>query len=69
MTDNSASKTLSRLSLLLGLSCGLIVANIYYSRPLISPISAYLNISTSTGSLIVTLNQLGYSLGLLFLVP
>ena len=69
MTDNNASKSLSHLSLLLGLSCGLIVANIYYSQPLISPISAYLNISTSTGSLIVTLNQLGYGLGLLFLVP
>ena len=69
ITDNKASKLLSRLSLLLGLSCGLIVANIYYSQPLISPISAYLNISTSTGSLIVTLNQLGYGLGLLFLVP
>ena len=69
MTDNNASKSLSHLSLLLGLSCGLIVANIYYSQPLISPISTYLNMSTSTGSLIVTLNQLGYGLGLLFLVP
>lgn len=69
VNENQNNKSLSHLSILLGLSCGFIVANIYYSQPLITPISEEMNIGTSTGSLLVTLNQLGYGLGLLLLVP
>jgi predicted MFS family arabinose efflux permease len=57
------------LVLLLATSCGLIVANLYYTQPLVGPISKSLGISAGTSGLIVTVTQLGYVLGLIFLVP
>lgn len=59
----------ARLSLLMAISCGLIVANIYYAQPLISPISASLGLSSGAAGLIVTMSQIGYGLGLLLIVP
>ena len=57
------------LILLFAISCGLIVANLYYAQPLVGPISADTGIKASTAGFIVTLTQLGYAAGLLFLVP
>jgi len=57
------------LILLLATACGLLVANIYLSQPIIGPISASLGLSPAASGLIVTLVQLGYGLGLLLLVP
>ena len=50
-------------------SCGIIVANIYYSQPLVGVIAPALRLSTHIASLMVTLTQLGYAAGLLALVP
>lgn len=55
--------------LLMACACGLIVANLYYAQPLVGPISATTGISPSASGLIVTMTQIGYVLGLLFLVP
>lgn len=55
--------------LILAAACGLIVANLYYAQPLIGPISADLGLSSGASGLIVTLTQIGYGIGLLFLVP
>jgi predicted MFS family arabinose efflux permease len=57
------------LTLLLAAACGLIVANIYYAQPLAGPITAALGMDASAAGLIVTLTQIGYGLGLLFVVP
>jgi len=57
------------LTLLLAAACGIIVANIYYSQPLAGPIGQALGLSTSATGLIVTLTQIGYGVGLLFVVP
>jgi predicted MFS family arabinose efflux permease len=57
------------LALLLATACGLIVANLYYAQPLIGPISAALGLAPGAAGLIVTLAQVGYGLGLLFIVP
>ncbi|AJI45973.1 MFS transporter [Francisella tularensis subsp. novicida] len=57
------------LILLLATACGVIVANIYYSQTIIAPISNDVNMSLKTSGLIVTLTQLGYGIGLLFIVP
>jgi predicted MFS family arabinose efflux permease len=57
------------LTLLLAMSCGLIVANLYYAQPLIGPISADLGLSAQSAGLIVTVTQLGYGAGLLLIVP
>ena len=55
--------------LLLAAACGLIVANIYYAQPLVGPIAAALDLAPGAAGLIVTLAQIGYGLGLLFIVP
>jgi predicted MFS family arabinose efflux permease len=57
------------LTLLLAAACGLIVANIYYAQPLAGPITAALGMDAGAAGLIVTLTQIGYGLGLLFIVP
>jgi predicted MFS family arabinose efflux permease len=57
------------LTLLLAMSCGLIVANLYYAQPLIGPITAELGMSPQSAGLIVTATQLGYGAGLLLIVP
>jgi predicted MFS family arabinose efflux permease len=62
-------KTFHWLIFLLAGACGLIVANLYYAQPLVGPISATTGISADTSGLIVTMTQLGYVIGLLFLVP
>ncbi|MDA2300170.1 MFS transporter [Bacillus cereus] len=59
----------SGLVILLATACGIIVANLYYAQPLIGVISNEIGLSNSSAGLIVTLTQIGYVVGLLFLVP
>lgn len=58
-----------RLVLLLAMAAGVIVANLYYAQTLVGPISRSTGISAEAAGLIVTLTQVGYCLGLLFIVP
>ncbi len=48
---------------------GLVVANIYYNQPLLSLISADLQVSEAAAGKISVLTQLGYAAGLLLIVP
>jgi predicted MFS family arabinose efflux permease len=57
------------MMLLLAFACGLIAANLYYAQPLAGPISVALGLSPGATGLIVTLTQIGYGIGLLFIVP
>nr|WP_314624901.1 MFS transporter [uncultured Noviherbaspirillum sp.] len=57
------------LPMLFAIACGLIVANLYYGQPLVGPIAAELGLSPAAAGLLVTLTQVGYGLGLLFIVP
>ena len=57
------------LVLLFALCCGAIVANLYYAQPIIELIAPDVGLSAERASLIVSLTQIGYALGLLFLVP
>jgi predicted MFS family arabinose efflux permease len=57
------------LVLLLAAACGLIVANIYYAQPLAGPIAHSLGLPPDAAGLVVTFAQLGYGLGLFFVVP
>lgn len=59
----------SGMLLLLATACGLIVANLYYAQTLVGPISVATGLSAGAAGLIVTLTQIGYTLGLLFIVP
>ncbi|NOU65533.1 MFS transporter [Paenibacillus sp. LMG 31461] len=59
----------SWLILLLAAACGVIVANLYYAQPLVGVISSAIGLSANSSGLIVTLTQIGYVVGLLFIVP
>ncbi|QSF45953.1 MFS transporter [Paenibacillus tianjinensis] len=68
--NSSESKTIPAwITFLLAASCGLIVANLYYAQTLIGPIAAATHLSSGAAGLIVTLTQIGYVLGLIFVVP
>src|SRR5471032_692953 len=54
---------------LLAIATGLIVANLYYAQTLVGPISRATGLTPGAAGLIVTLTQIGYCLGLLFIVP
>lgn len=70
-TPSSASQEgiSSALVVLFAFCCGAIVANVYYSQPIINMIAGDIGLSDTSASLIVALTQGGYALGLLFLVP
>src|ERR1700712_954654 len=57
------------LVLSLAIACGVTVANIYYAQPLIGPIGESFGIDIARAGLIVTMLQIGYVAGLLFLAP
>lgn len=68
--SHAAHTTLSRaLVILFAFCCGAIVANIYYAQPIVGLIAPALGLSAASASLIVSLTQVGYALGLLLLVP
>lgn len=57
------------LTFLFALSCGALAANLYYAQPLVSLIGADIGLPVAAESSIVTLSQIGYAIGLVFLVP
>ena len=57
------------IALVMAVACGLTVANLYYCQPLLDLISDGFDVGQGTASLVVTLTQVGYAAGLLFLVP
>jgi predicted MFS family arabinose efflux permease len=57
------------ITLVLAVACGLTVANLYYSQPLLDLIAGSFDVSQGAATVAVTLTQAGYALGLLFLLP
>lgn len=57
------------LIFILAAACGIIAANLYYAQPLIGSIGSTIGLSSGATALIVTLTQIGYGIGLLFIVP
>lgn len=53
----------------LAIIAGISVANLYYNQPLLNRISRDLNISEFTANLIAMITQIGYAMGLLFIIP
>lgn len=56
-------------TLVFAIAASLSVANIYYAQPLLDSMADDFGISPATIGLIVMLTQVGYGLGLLFIVP
>lgn len=58
-----------RLKYVFAVAAGVTAANLYYAQPLLPAIADDFDASSGTTSLIVTVSQLGYVAGLMFLVP
>ncbi len=54
---------------LMAVATGLTVASNYYAQPLLHTIARYFDLSIASAGFLVTTAQLGYSLGLMLLVP
>lgn len=50
-------------------AAGVMVANLYYAQPLLAEIGASFGRRATAAGLLVTLTQIGYALGVLFIVP
>jgi predicted MFS family arabinose efflux permease len=69
-TATGQARTLTRgQTRLLAFTAGATVANLYYAQPLLPTIASSLHVSQTSASLLVTLTQLSYGVGLLLLVP
>ncbi|UOK37058.1 MFS transporter [Pseudomonas palleroniana] len=68
-TSHTASTMTRSMVMLFAFCCGAIVANIYYAQPIIELIAPDIGLTPAMASLIVSLTQIGYALGLFFLVP
>jgi predicted MFS family arabinose efflux permease len=55
--------------MLFAFCCGAIVGNLYYAQPIIGMIAPDIGLSSTMASFIVSLTQIGYAVGLFFLVP
>ena len=54
---------------LMSISAGLVVANLYYNQPLLHQIATTFGVSDSAVSNVALSTQIGYALGLLFIIP
>ncbi|EZP65094.1 MFS transporter [Pseudomonas sp. P7] len=68
-TPHTTSTMTRGMVMLFAFCCGAIVANIYYAQPIIELIAPDIGLTPAMASLIVSLTQIGYALGLFFLVP
>lgn len=57
------------LTLLFSVTCALAVANVYFAQPLLDSMAQSLGVASSMIGVVVTATQVGYALGLLFIVP
>ncbi|MEG3174764.1 MFS transporter [Sphingomonas sp. RB3P16] len=69
MSDPDTHDLSPTVTALMAIACGAMVANLYYAQTLIGMIAPDIGLSSSAAGGIVTLTQLGYGLGLAFIVP
>ena len=58
-----------RLVIVFAAATGLVVANLYYAQPLLDTLARQFHTTSGVAGLIVMLTQVGYAVGLLFIVP
>ena len=58
-----------KIVFIMAVACGISVANLYWSQPLLDTIAHAFHTGTATAGLIVTFTQIGYTIGLIFIVP
>ncbi|WP_419801270.1 MFS transporter [Mucilaginibacter sp.] len=73
MNEKNTAETnpgLSKLTLwVMTVATGLVVANLYYSQPLLDDIARTFRVSNGSAGYIAMLTQIGYATGMLFLIP
>jgi predicted MFS family arabinose efflux permease len=73
VTDGSRPQPVPHLSraltLLFSVICGLAVANVYFAQPLLDSMAQSLNVEQGLIGVVVTATQIGYAIGLFFIVP
>ena len=69
MNSEESLKLSNNLILLMVITCGISVANIYYNQPILSDLARHFDVSTKSIGLVSTFTQIGYGLGMLFIVP
>ncbi|MDU8359141.1 MFS transporter [Pseudomonas syringae group sp. J309-1] len=57
------------LTLLLSITCALAVANVYFAQPLLDSMAQSLGVDPGMIGIVVTATQVGYGVGLIFIVP
>jgi predicted MFS family arabinose efflux permease len=62
-------RRLRLVTMVMAVACGLAVANLYYAQPLLELVAHAFRVSQGAATLVVTMTQLGYAIGLLFLLP
>ncbi|QDK45557.1 MFS transporter [Bdellovibrio sp. ZAP7] len=70
MTQSHSSTKLSPTTVwIMAIATGLSVANLYYNQPLLAELQKEFGVTVKEVGIIPTLTQVGYALGMLFLVP
>ena len=69
MSQNREQHLSSVLVAVMAMAIGVIVANLYYLQPLLHQVRGDFAVSTASTSLLITLIQAGYVVGLFFLLP
>lgn len=59
----------SGLLMLLALACGITVSNVYLSQPILNEIAISFKVNAEHASLVTSMAQIGYAIGILFIVP
>ncbi|MEO8820390.1 MAG: MFS transporter [Ginsengibacter sp.] len=70
MSPSAQEVTLTpKLKYLITIGCGVVVANLYYCQPLLGTLSRSFKVSEESASFVNICSQLGYGIGLFFIVP
>ena len=68
MNDNEIVMT-KFLAILFAVCCGLAIGNLYWAQPLLVQIMDGFGLTAANGGLLVTATQIGYAMGILFILP
>ena len=68
-SENQTVKMTTFLAGLFAICSGLAIGNLYWAQPLLVQITNGFGLSVASGGLLVTATQIGYAIGILFIVP
>lgn len=69
MSSQTGLRPNSPLVFVIAVATGISVANLYYAQPLLHTLARSFGVSNGAAGTIITMTQLGYAAGLVFLVP